>query len=812
MRSGFPIRTLWSRKNLGPNLLVVWLLAVGFGVGTLLYSALDRLILHPLQILDSSLVVRTAIVRQQLTSRDSFEYKHFELAKHVPGFRNVAGDTELETSATVPGAQPIPVLAHMVSGSYFEILRANPQLGRMLDHGDERITSTEIGVVVSHAFWTRALSGSYNVLGSSLKIQGKPFRVIGVTREGFVGISLDSPADLWLPFSAQSLLSERSLRDPDSERTFSIFATLRSSGELSSTIAQFDTLYQTDALSSKAPNPGKLILEPISKGAFAQHDRFESALFLLLTGFIIMLAMMFMNIAAVLLVRSRSTAREIAIRLSLGAKRRTIVMTSLLEAILLGLTGVAAAILLDYYFAPTLTRLLPPGRIPFAVSLRPTLSLLIYLPLVGVIVSLFIGITPAWLAARVEPQQTLRSGTATKRLGWLTRVIILVQAAGTIFILIETALMIRTYSTLLTTDIGFESQNLLAFTVNSAIDDNSAKPSPALPIDLMERGKSLPGVESACVATAALMQQVGLKTSVGLPGTKIERRAFLNTSLNQVSESFFSTLKIPILKGRSLSRWDRGDLSPTPAVINSALAHSLFAGQEPIGRQFGSGPPGTIATSKFVVVGLAGNSKYRSLRESMPPILYLPIGHLGEGQSSFVLYVRAKSPPSDVIRRMRAILFTLNPTLPFYEISTMRQHVRDSIWPERLIAVLGLILSGVSCLMAAAGMYGLLAYEVGQRFREFGIRIAVGATTSDLAVMLSKESLHILGPGLLAGFVAHVLLIRSITPFLFQIRPFDIASLAWAIATFLLMSLLAVYPSIHRVIKFSPVIALKDLG
>jgi hypothetical protein len=364
---------LLSRRDLGSNGLIVGLLAIGLGAAALLYSGADQLILRPVRASGASGLVRVGIARSRVTTRDSFAYKHFEMARQIPDFADTAADAELDVTVDLTGMRPISALAHLVSGNYFELLHVTSEIGRVLGRPDPKLSAQESAVVMSNAFATKLFGKAQNAVGSTIRVQGKPFIVVGAMRKGFVGISLDSAADLWLPFSAQPALSSKALQDPESDFTFSIFARLRNGSRVTEATAEFDSLYESDARVNKQENAGKLVLEPINTVAFSEHDQFSKALVLLLCGFIVMLAMMVINVAAILLVRAANRAHDVAIRVALGGSWTHIVTAGLLEALFLGFTGAVGAVLINYCFAPALVGFFPPGRIPLSVDLHPTI-------------------------------------------------------------------------------------------------------------------------------------------------------------------------------------------------------------------------------------------------------------------------------------------------------------------------------------------------------------------------------------------------------------------------------------------------------
>lgn len=708
-----------------------------------------------------------------------------------------------------------PILAQMVSGSYFSMLGATAATGRALVPADEHPGSIGVPVVLSRRFWTRAFASSRFVLGGRLTIQGKPFTIVGVMPESFFGTRIDESPDLWLPLSAQPLLSNKSFTDPTPDRHFAILARLQPGATLAQAQQEFAGIYRTihhrdDPTDTLAQ--GSLV--PIAESTFALRDPFRHALTLLLWGLAALLLMMCANVGGLLLGRTARRERDTAVRIALGASRTRLLTHALFECAALGLAGGCGGLALAFVGAPFFIRLLPAIRYTTPVSLAPNLTIVWFSIGLALLLSLLFGAVPAWLTSRAMSQHALRRRTSTSRSSALSRALLALQTALTLVLLVETGLMLRTFSALRHTDPGFDVDHLVAFALVPGLlgrNAHSMLPDAAsgLPEDLLDRVQQLPGVRNASLAGSALMQRIGLKTSAALTGRVIAASSFLNTSLNIVSSNFFETMSMPILNGRALKPSDTIEKAPAPVVINEAFARTFFPGQNPIGRTFGVGSPGQTAGADNRVVGVVGDSKYRSLRESLLPIFYSPM-QLRTYEGTELLYVRTQGPPEQIIAAVRNTLAQLDPRLPFSDIVTMQQQVSESLWQERLLAVLAAVFSFVSVLMAAIGLYGLLAYDVTQRTREFGIRIAVGAQRSSVASLLLRDLARIVLPGAAAGVLLCVLLSRLVASVLYGVRPSDPVSFSAALLGVCAIAAAASCLPVWRTLRIDPATILGD--
>jgi predicted permease len=799
-----------SQRDLRVAATIILLLSFGLGAATLLYTALNRLLLYPLDVSHPETLVRMGEKRPPVMSWEGFPYTAYETVRHMHNFEAVAVEGELDAIAST-STWTEPAVAHMVSGDYFSLLGTVAERGRTLGQADEQEGAGSIPVVLSHRFWARKFGSSASVIGSTLSLQGQPFTVVGVMPQRFFGTTLDSSPDLWLPLSAQPLLSQKPLNDPEPDRRFAIFGRLRSDTTLAQAQAEFTGVYRAIHRAETDADPKEVgVIVPIEQGTFALREQFSHALTLLLCALAMLLLMVSANVAGLLLAKAVRNERDTAVRMALGASRGRLIRRALVETTILGLAGALGGLLLAYLCAPLLMDLLPGGRTPLPISLVPDSKIDLLAMVLSLVISLIFGVLPAWTAARVSPQQALQRGSATKRSGAIRRGLLTFQTGATLVLLVGTGLLVHTLYVLRNTSPGFDVEHLIAFALNPGVKGPSAKVSPTFPAELQQRIQSMPGVRSASFASAPLMQRIGMKTSVALSGQKIRSEAFLNTTLDSVSNSFFDTLGIQILSGRSFTTADALRSGPVPTIINEAFGRRILANQNPLGKTFGTGAPGKMAVATNVVVGVASDSKYRSLREAMLPIYYTPIDQQSDWNSEFYLYVRTKGSPASIVSDARKVLSDLDSQLPFSAVITMREQLSESLWQERLLAVLAGIFSIISVLMAGTGLYGLLACDASQRTREFGIRSAVGAQKKDVAALLLMELAHIVAPGLATGLLACLLLVRIITSALYGIKPFDPLSLAGALLIVGAIGIMAAWQPMHHAMNVDPAIVLRE--
>ena len=787
------------KRNLGANLLIVLLLGMGMGATALLATALDRLLLHPMQVKDQDRLVRVGEVHPPATSWNWFPYTFYQSMQPMRSFEGLALEGEVDTAVST-GSGTEPAVGSMVSGNYFALLGAKAESGRTLTVADDSATSS-VPIVVSHHFRVQAL-------GAVVRLQGKPFVIVGVMPEQFFGTKLDASPDFWLPLAAQPLLSKKPLSDPDPDQEFSIIGRLRKGVTLSQAQAEFSGVYRAGRQNGEARSSG--LIAPIAEGSFAMRDQFSRAIQLLLWGLGILIAMVCASVAGMLIARAVQRERDTAVRMALGASRVTLAMEALAESGMLGAWGACAGIGFAYLCAPLLKALLPVTRTPLPVSLFPSLGTSCLVAGFALTISMIFGAIPAVLTMRVTPHLALRGGTATRRSQKLGRGLLIFETSATLVLLTVTGLLLHTMDRLRHSDPGFDVQHLVSFTLDINMLAKDGKSPAALAKELEQHVVELPEVRAAGFSAAEILGRFGMRTSVALPGQRIASQAFLNSYLNSVSTGFFDALGIPLRAGREFAEQDLSRSSPAPVVVNEEFARRFFSGENPIGKQFGIGKTGDVAKRQYVVVGAVGNSKYRSPREAFLPTFYIPMQSGGAGGNQLYFYVRTAGKPAGTVRAVRAAMRQIASQIPFSNVETMGERMSESLWQERLLVILALAFSTISILLAGVGMYGLLAYDASQRNREFGIRAALGARKHDLGWLMMWELALILGPGLGLGFLLCALLAPMIAPALYGIGPYDAAAWSGALLLVLATGFTALLQPMRRALAAEPAIVLRE--
>jgi predicted permease len=559
----------------------------------------------------------------------------------------------------------------------------------------------------------------------------------------------------------------------------------------------------------------RLDLQPVGNGVSQMREQFSGGLEMLMSGVALLLILACFNVAGMLLARAAAREQEIAVRMAIGAERRRVVRQLFSECLVLAAIGGFAGVLLSVVCLPLAVRALPQLRDRGAVLQTQAVHIgldwrvLAFALAATLVTAVLFGLSPAWTGARSDLAGILRAARSTGRRHLLRRVMVVAQVAICTVVLIGAALLIRTFEHLRSMDPGFDQFHVLTFTVDPSMKGYRPEQTKALSRNLLDQVRSLAGVQNAAIASRGVMRGTGVKSTLGAAGAVIKREDFLNSSLNTITPEYFETMGMRIVQGRAFDRRDNDRKKPAPVIVNQALVKRFFGGRFAVGERLGSRGPNGVASPDNEIIGVVSDAKYRSLREEIPPTVYMPAG---EGiPSQFVLNVRTRiERPEAMMGAVREVLRKIDPQLPFVEVNTLHQEVDRSLWQERLLAQLASFFGAIAIGLAALGLYGALDYAVKARRREIGIRVALGAAPPRIAGMLLTESLALVTVGTVTGIAVYAAAAGWIRRLLYGVRAWDIATIGAAIAVILLAACIAALPPVRRAIGIQPAEALHE--
>jgi predicted permease len=821
MKSMRPLR--YSLRSLTRNpafsAVIVLLLAFGIGANTLIFTAVDVLLLRDLPVDHPEQLVRMQDVHPNgfRSIVPSFPVLFQPLLRdRAKTLQDVFLAIDDELALEVSGSAQ-SVIAQAVSGNYYAALGIHPALGRLLAPDDDR-RGISYPVVLSYSFWRREFASRPGVLGEKVRLRGVPFTIVGVTPRGFNHLAVEGGPDVVIPAAAEDLWPA----NRENAREGQIFARLRAGISVTQASAEAETLYpglvddassdfiagssmtdqqKKDYLDGSKRN--RAVLEPVSRGTSRLRTQFAVAVEVLMGAVGALLLLVCANIAGLMLARGEASRKEIAVRLSLGATRFTVASQLLMDALVLSLLGAAAAILIARLGGPLLVAFLPSRR-PLNLELIPDTRVLLFATGVCMVTALAMSIVPALHLFRADLTALMGRGSPRYRRSYAGIALIALQVALSAILLAGGGALVQTLHQLRSADLGMDRRNLIVMVVNPQI---TAQPEHAETQvnQIVLQARRLPGVESVSITAYPQMRGIGMKTTIAPTGTAITDADFLNTTLSSVSIGHFENAGMHVLAGRDFRPSDLSAKSPAPTIVSQGFAKRFFPNADPIGKTFGS-RVGVTARADYQIIGVVNDIRFRSMREEAPPIFY----KTEDRYRSVTLYVRTRVPPVPVIAQLRAMLSSVGPGIAPSEVATMEQDIETSLWQERLIAALASVFAIASAVLVAIGLYGMLAYSIARRTREIGIRMALGARPGNVVDLIMRDVLLSVAPGLLLGMCVYAACARIVSPILYGVHAMDAISIAASIVLIALISGIAGFVPTRRAIAIEPSEALRQ--
>jgi predicted permease len=823
----FAIRTL--AKSPAFTLIVVLTLALGIGANTAIFTLMDQVMLRALPVREPDRLVLLdgpgAFSGSSHNHSDSLTPLSHPMFEHLRDQNTVFAGVLANYTALVHltvGSQTDNVNGDLVSGTFFDVLGVKAAVGRLFTAEDDRTPGAHPVVVLGHGFWTRRFAADPKIVGQAVSVNSHPMTVIGVAGPGFHGVEVGESVDVYVPIMMQAQVLPTWRRGLGDWRTrwLTVMARLKDGVSVESARAGIDGLYaqllQEDLQNSdikservrKAFVAKKLGLLPGGRGTSGLRDQSKTPLLVLMgmVGLVLLIACA--NVANLLLARASSRQREIAVRLALGARRGRLVRQLLAESFVLSVLGGAVGIVFAAWTGDLLIRALPIDNATRIFSVEPNLRVGLFAFGLSLLTGLVFGLVPAFQSTRPALASTLKNesgsvmgGTGAFR---FRKGLVVAQVALSLLLLIGAGLFTRSLINLRSLHPGFETERLLAFSVDPSLNGYDLKRRFALFEELQQELGAEPGVRLVSMASEALMTNSNSSSTVAVKGYEAKEGENMNPNFNGVGPEFFATLGIPVVAGREFTSADRMDAPPV-AVVNETFARYFFGEKDPLGRTFALGRE---KDKEITIVGVAKDGKSASLREEPLRFVYLPYAQeTGVGQLTF--YVRSTVPPESLGPRVRQVVQRVDSTLPVTELKTMSMQIRESLFVERMVATLSAAFGFLATLLAALGLYGVMSYAVSLRTREIGVRVALGAERGTVLRMVLKDVAVLALIGVAVGLPSGYGLGRLVESQLFGLTARDPLTFVVATATLLLAAFLAGYFPAARATRVDPMIALR---
>ena len=831
----YALRTLFKTPFVTTVAIVS--LALGIGANAAIFSLFSQMLLRPLPVYAPERLVNLVAPGpkpgnqscNQASTRgncdDVFSYPMFrDLERVQTVFTGLAAHRAIDVNLSY-NRHTINGEGMLVSGSYFPVLGIQPALGRLIAPGDDPVPGESPIVVLGYGYWQTQLGADPAVLNRSVIVNGVTMTIVGVAPRGFLGTTLGTEPKIFAPVTMRTLL-EPTYKRFDDRRSYQwyLFARLKPGMTIERAHAALEPPYRAILESVEVPlqkdmspqtlarfKAKPLTIEPGSRGQSGIPHQSGASLTLLLgvTAFVLIIACA--NIANLLLARSAARAGEMAVRLSIGANRLQLVRQLLLESLLLALLGGAAGLLVAQWTLDLIASLLP-AMATRGFDWRVDRSVLLFAAALTIATGLLFGLFPALHSTRPELASALKGqsgqpsgarGAARFRWSLATA-----QIALSLALLIAAGLFTKSLMNVSRVDLGMNVEHIVTFAVSPSLNGYSPQRSLALFEQLEDDLRAMPGVTAVSDALVGVIAGNNWGNGVAVEGFPAGPDTDTNSNYNEVSPGFFHTLSIPLLAGREFTRADAKDAAKV-AIVNEAFAKKFNLGRGAVGRHMGADGPANRPLD-IEIVGLVQNTKYSEVKQEPRPLYFRPIRQ-GDAPTvgSIHYYVRTTLDPPTLLAAVPRAVAARDPNLPVEELRTMPEQIRQNTFLDRMITVLSAAFAMLATLLAAVGLYGVLAYTVSQRTREIGLRMALGADASRVRTMILRQVSLMTAVGAVIGLAASLWLGRLAQSLLFQMKGYDPVVLAGATVALAVVALAAGLIPAVRASRVDPMLALR---
>ena len=810
--------------------IAVFSLALGIGANTALFSLVDQILLRLLPVKSPRELVQLRIEGGRFGGNNgdgvgTFSHPlYLALRDRNTVFSGLTG--QMVTQASLVGEDRNDVVsAGLVAGNFFEVLGVRPHLGRLLTPEDDKGKNAHPVAVLQYDFWRSRLAGDPAVVGSTLRLNGTPFTVVGVAAAGFVGTDNSVPTNLWVPVMMKPTITP-TWDDLENERLawFYLFGRLRRGVSMDQAQAALRVLYRQrqdeelrDEFFQKFPDTRerflqqKFLLVPASRGQSFLRDRFEQPLIVLewLVGFVLLIACA--NVANLLLARAAARQREMAIRTALGARRGQIVRQLLLESLMLAVAGGLGGIVVSAVLARALLHLLPFDPANVALVATPDLRILSFTALLTLTTAVAFGLVPALQGSRVSPGLTLKAEAGSVAGGHghvrLRKTLVALQVALATVLLIGAGLFVRTLQELRRVDLGFQTENVVTMGIRPATVYDEARKRQVFR-SLIEGLATVPGVKAVGANSTRLFMGGRWDSQVTIPGVVPRGGAQPWSYFNAVTPGYFQALGIPIKAGRDFT-WNDWDVAEQRCLVNEALVAEYLKGENPIGRRMAQGRQ--EANRNMEIIGVFGSASYDNVRGPIPRQTFVSMGagNRIRGIGSVVVYARTDRDPRQVMPALRAAVQRVDRSLVVADMRTLDAQLDMRLSNERMLSFLATGFALLATVLAVVGLYGVLAFVVTRRTREIGIRMALGADRRNVVRLVLSEMLALFVFGVAAGVFAGTAGSRYVESQLFGVHANDPAVFTLSAVALFEAAIAAGLLTAWRAAKIDPIRALR---
>ncbi len=806
-------------------------LALGIGANAAIYSLFDQFLIRQLPVRAPGELVNLSApgpkpgstnCNQAGDCEDVFTYPMFrDLEKQQTALAGVAGHVNFGANLSVRN-EAFTGRGMFISGGYFGVLGVTPSIGRLIQPADDAVIGANFVTVLSHEFWMERYGGDPKAVGQTIIVNGKTLSIIGVAPQGFRGTTLGAEPMIYVPVGMRAAVSTwRNQFENRRSYWVYVFGRLKPGASLQQSQTQINQLYSNILVNVEAPlqegmsdvtmkrfKARQITMTPGARGQSSIHKEAKTPLLMLfaITGTVLLIACA--NIANLLLARGASRATEMGVRLALGATRAQLLRQLLTESLVLALFGGAASLIVAIWTLQGVASFMPPEALStMDISLRP--QMILFAGLLAVSTGVIFGLFPALHSTRSDLISVIRAGagqiTGGGRAASRFRTgLVTVQIALSVALLISAGLFLKSLVNVSKTDLGLHVDQVATFAIapmRSGYDSTRAK---VLYDRLEQELKALPGVTTVSSARVPVLSGDNWGNDVRVQGFTCLPDTDCNARYNATGADFVKTLGMTLLSGREFTESDRVEGAKV-AMVNEAFAKKFNLGTNPVGKFMSRDPKDSL---NIQIVGFVKDAKYSQVKDSVPPVFYTPWRQDGS-VSSLYFYVQTSLPPAEILRGITSTMRKLDATVPVEDLKTMPQQVKENVFLDRMISTLAASFAVLATLLAAVGLYGMLAYSVTQRTREIGVRMALGADAAKVRALVMRQVGSMTAIGTTVGIVAALGLGRAARSQLYQLEGHDPVVFTLSVILLVAVALAAGFLPARKAAQVDPMQALR---
>jgi predicted permease len=804
-------------KSPGFAAVAILSLALGIGANTAIFTLIDAVMLRALPVSHPE-ELRSLRLGSGRNSTDFTNPLWEEVRRQQDVFSGVfAWGSDRFNIA--PSGEARYLTSDWVSGSFFSTLGVHAALGRVFTAADDT-RGCPATAVISHSHWIAEYGGDHGVIGKTISLEGHPYQIIGVSQPGFTGVDVGTPVQVYVPICSEPVIHARSRLDRRGSWWLSIMGRSRpglSPEQLNARLAVLAPQVTRATLPSDWADEDQkrylgrvLSTQPGAAGLSYLRRQYRPALLTLMIAVGLVLLIACANVANLLLARATARQREMAVRLALGAGRSRLIRQTLTESLLLSLMGAALGLLFAGWGSRLLTAMISPAGYSMGLDLNPDIRVLLFTIGVGTATGILFGLLPALRSSSIPANAAMKAqgrgiteGRSRMHFG---KILVVAQIALSMVLMAGAGLMLATFRNLATLDPGFQSDGVMLVDVDPGYGKAPVVPRATMLSEVLPRLRGLPGVMSASASvmtpiSGGMWGETNLVIDGQTPRTGEDSQIYLNA----VSAGYFKTMSTALIAGRDFTGGDSKG-APLVAIVTEAMARRFFDKSSALGGTFRI-PEGRTLGPRLQIVGIVADAKYQDLREDTVSTVYVPMAQSEEPGSTFE--VRATGSPMALIGEVKQAVAAVSPHSTM-EFTPLSQQLAESLQRERLLATLAGFFGGLALLLAALGLYGVLAYNVARRRSEIGIRMALGAESRAVLTMVLREAGLLIGAGVVLGVAGALAAARLVATFLYGLRPDDPPTLASAAAVLAGVAAIAAYLPARRAAMVDPMTALRD--